>query len=104
MVNVFTVAREQRVAMFAPSVAVAEWWRRRSDRADLILEAMRVTHTDTAVVKAAGEACATVKGSTTIDAIVMATAARHGGVVYTSDVEDLMALTTVFPSVRVLHC
>jgi hypothetical protein len=104
MVNVFTVAREQRVPMFVPSVAVAEWWRKRTDRAEGILDAMRVEHTDTVLVRTAGEACAVVKGATTMDAIVMATAARRGGVVYTSDVDDLMALTRVFPSVRVLHC
>jgi predicted nucleic acid-binding protein len=104
MVKVFAVAREQRVPMFAPSVAVAEWWRRRTDRAELILDAMRIEQTDTALVNVAGEAVAAVKRAGTVDAIVMATAARRGGVVYTSDVEDLVALTRVFPEVRILHC
>jgi hypothetical protein len=104
MVKVFTVAREQRVPMFAPSVVIAEWWRKRSDRADQILDAMRIEHTDTALMKLAGEAVAAVRGAGTVDAIVMASAARRGGVIYTSDVDDLSALTRVFPEVRVLHC
>ena len=37
-----------------------------------------------------------------VDAIVMATAARRGGVVFTSDVDDLTRLREVFPNVRVL--
>jgi hypothetical protein len=65
---------------------------------------MRVEHADTVLVRTAGEACTAVEGATTMDAIVMATAARRGGVVYTSGVDDPMALTRVFPSVRVLHC
>ena len=104
IVKVFAVAREQQVPMFAPSVAIAEWWRKRSARAEEILAAMRVEHTDTALVQVAGEALAAVKGAGSIDAIVMAAAARRGGVVYTSDVDDLLALRAFFPGVRVLHC
>ena len=104
IVNVFAVAREHQVPMFAPSVAIAEWWRKRTSRAEEILAAMRVVHTDTELVKVAGEAVAAVRGAGTIDAIVMASAARRGGVVYTSDVDDLVALRAFFPGVRVLHC
>ena len=39
-------------------------------------------------MKTAGEALAAVPEAIAIDAIVMAAAARKGGVVYTSDVED----------------
>jgi predicted nucleic acid-binding protein len=104
MVQVFAVAREQRIPLLVPSVAVAEWWRKRTDRAELVLNALRVEHTDTALVKLAGEAMANVRGATTIDALVMATAARCGGLVYTSDVDDLTNLTRFFRGVRVLHC
>lgn len=104
MVKVFAVAREQKVPMFVPAVAVAEWWRKRTDRAEEILHAMRVEQTDTLLMRVAGEAIAAVKDAGTVDAIVMATAARRGGVIYTSDVDDLVALTQVFPEVRVLHC
>jgi len=43
-----------------------------------------------------------VRGATTIDAIVMASAASRGDVVLTSDVGDLERLRAVFPGVRVL--
>jgi hypothetical protein len=43
-----------------------------------------------------------VRGATTVDAVVMASAASRGDVVYTTDVTDLQALSPHFPSVRVL--
>lgn len=52
--------------------------------------------------KVAGEAIAKVTGATAIDAIVMASAARRGDAVFTSDVGDLERLRSYFPSVRVL--
>jgi hypothetical protein len=67
-----------------------------------ILGAFVVVHTDDELVRLAGEAQALVPKATTIDAIVMASAARAGGVVYTSDIGDLERLRSVFPSVRVL--
>jgi|HubBroStandDraft_6_1064221.scaffolds.fasta_scaffold419058_2 hypothetical protein len=45
-----------------------------------------------ALAKRAGEAVAKVPGATTIDAIVMASAASRGDVVYTSDFGDLERL------------
>ena len=50
----------------------------------------------------AGEAMAAIPGATTVDALVMASAARRGGVVYTADVDDLLRLQFHFPAVRVL--
>jgi hypothetical protein len=46
-----------------------------------------------ALAKRAGEALAKVPGATTIDAIVMASAAARGDVVYTSDFGDLERLS-----------
>ena len=46
IVKIVAVAREQRIPMFVPSVCVAEWWRKRSDLAEQILDAMRIEHTD----------------------------------------------------------
>lgn len=83
-------------------MCVAEWWRGRTDARERILEALIVQHTDDALVKVTGKAMAAVPTATCVDAIVMATAARRGGVVFTSDVEDLLRLQAVFPSVRVL--
>lgn len=57
---------------------------------------------DDAIARHAGQALAAVSGATTIDAIVMASAARRGDIVYTSDVDDLTRLASFFPSVRVL--
>lgn len=50
----------------------------------------------------AGEALAAVKKATLIDAIVMASAALRGDVVYTSDMGDLSLLQRHFPGVRLL--
>ena len=43
-----------------------------------------------------------MRGATALDAIVMASAARRGDVVLTSDVYDLERLRAFFPSVRIL--
>jgi len=67
-----------------------------------ILAGVIVEHTDDALVRLAGEVLAKVPAASCIDAMVMATAARHGGVVFTSDVGDLLRLQSVFPAVRVL--
>jgi hypothetical protein len=40
--------------------------------------------------------------ATLIDAIVMASAATRGDIVYTSDVDDLERLRVFFPTVKVL--
>lgn len=53
-------------------------------------------------VRLSSEALAAVSGATLVDAIVMASAAGRGDVVYTSDFADLDRLSTCFPSVRVL--
>ncbi|GAC1584458.1 MAG: hypothetical protein NVS3B20_14390 [Polyangiales bacterium] len=58
---------------------------------------------DTDLARLAGEAIAGVKGASVIDAIVMATASRRGGVVYTTDIEDLMRLHAFFPNTRVVR-
>jgi hypothetical protein len=102
MLAIFKTARVDRIAMVVPSMCVAEWWRGRTDVREKILAALIVQHTDDALVKVTGEALAVVPKATTIDAVVMATAARRGGVVFTSDPGDLLLLQKAFPSVRVL--
>lgn len=44
-----------------------------------------------------------VRGATLADAVVMASAAQSGDGVYTSDFDDLIALKTHFPTVRVMR-
>ncbi len=85
-----------------PAAVVAEWWRGRTDVRDDIVESVIIEHLTPEIAKSAGEALAAVKGATAVDAIVMASAARRGGVVLTSDVHDLERLRAFFPAVRVL--
>jgi hypothetical protein len=63
---------------------------------------LRIERVDVELGKLAGEALAAIHGATAVDAIVMASAARRGDVVYTSDVNDLARLREYFPGVRVL--
>lgn len=102
MGRVFVHARAQCIPMFAPADAVAEWWRGRTDVREKVLRALVVEPLSARIAKIAGEGLAAVKGATTIDAIVMATAALRGGVVYTSDFRDLERLRSHFRGVRVL--
>ena len=102
MLTFLAVARTDKVPLVVPSVCVAEWWRGRTDERDRILAALIVEHTDDALIRLAGQALAEVSSATCIDAMVMASAARRGGVVLTSDVDDLMRLQRAFPGVRVL--
>lgn len=86
-----------------PAVVYAEWWRGRTDMREDILAAVMVEDMPPVLCRAAGEALSAVKGSSLVDAVVMASAAlRGGGVVYTGDVHDLTRLARYFPTVRVL--
>jgi predicted nucleic acid-binding protein len=95
-------ARADALRITIPAAVVAEWWRGRFDVREMILAASHVEPMDESLARAAGEALAAVRGATTVDAIVMASAARRGDVVYTGDIEDLTRLQRRFPSVRVL--
>ncbi len=86
-----------------PAVVYVEWWRGRSDDREEIVDAVLVEGMEPTLCRAAGEALGAVRGATLVDAVVMASAAlRGGGVVYTSDVDDLQKLQRHFPTVRVL--
>jgi hypothetical protein len=86
-----------------PADVVVEWWRGRTDLREAILEAVDVEPLTPALAKIAGEALAQIPSATLVDAIVMASAASRGDIVYSSDVGDLEALRRVFPGVRVLR-
>jgi predicted nucleic acid-binding protein len=94
------IEREQRITV--PADVVGEWWRGRTDVRDGILDSVDVEPLSVELAKRAGEALASVKGATLVDAIVMASAASRGDVVYTSDVGDLSKLQKHFPGVRIL--
>jgi hypothetical protein len=95
------VVAEDRITV--PSPVVTEWWRggRRQQQFQHLFrpKGLVVEPTSLEVAMLAGEAIART-GATAIDAIVMAGAAQRGDVVFTSDLDDLDALRTVFPGVR----
>jgi predicted nucleic acid-binding protein len=95
-------ATELGVRITVPSAVITEWWRGRSDHRDAIVAAVRIEPLSERLAKLAGEALASVRGSTAIDTIVMASAAQRGDVVYTADVDDLQMLAAYFRAVRVL--
>lgn len=95
-------ATEEKIRITAPSAVITEWWRGRTDAREHIVAAVRIEPLSEKLAKLAGEALAAVKGATAIDAIVMASAAQRGDVVFTSDVGDLERLRSYFPAVRVL--
>ena len=102
MARVYATAVGDGILITVPAVVVAEWWRGRSDAREMILRGVRVEDTTVAVARLAGEALAAVPGATAIDALVMASAARRGDIVYTSDLADLERLRSYFPAVRLL--
>lgn len=97
----FAAARRQSLRITVPVAALAEWWRGGRTQARL-LAAFEVEIMKEGLAKTAGEALAAIPGATVVDAIVMASAASRGDVVYTSDFEDLTRPRAHFRSVRVL--
>lgn len=106
--KVFTRLCERDVLITVPLPVVGEWWRGRTDWREKILTSVRVEPLTLELVKLAGEALARLpavrgrSGPGIVDAIVMASAASRGDVVYTTDVDDLARLQAVFRPVRVL--
>ena len=87
-----------------PTPVIAEAWRggARSARIARLLGACTGEPLFEDLARVAGEAVAAVAGSGVIDAIVMASAARRGDRVLTSDFDDLDRLRARFPTVRLL--
>jgi hypothetical protein len=100
---VLALATKRGRTITVPAAVVVEWWRGRTDGRDDILAMVDVEPLDDELAKLAGEAIAATAGATVVDAIVMASAAKRGDLVYTSDVPDLLRLRSFFPSVRVVH-
>jgi predicted nucleic acid-binding protein len=93
---------ERTIRITVPWVVVAEFWRGRTDRRDAILRSVDIEAPSMVLAQRAGEALAAVARATLVDAVVMASAATRGDVVYTSDFEDLAVLQRRFPGVRLL--
>lgn len=100
-------ARDRGALLVVPAPVIIEWWRgdRLSSRRRQasIYEALWIEPTTAVLAKLAGEALQATPGATPIDALVMASAAQRGDVVYTSDFDDLDRLRSYFPNVRVLR-
>lgn len=99
--QILAAARTLGVQITVPTVVVAEWWRGRKGPVAKILDGVLVEPLSRDLARIAGEALARTKRSNAIDAIVVASAAQRGDVVYTSDLADLSAIAVCFPEVRV---
>jgi hypothetical protein len=95
-------ARALRWTITVPSVVVTEWWRGQRGPVARILDGVVVEPLVEGLARVAGEALARTRGKNAIDAIVVASAAQRGDVVYTADVADLSALAADFPTVKIL--
>jgi len=105
-------AEQDGIDVTVPAAVLAEWWRGGNGRQRNILECVEVESLTELVAKVAGDARADALQATSptgpkpsgIDAIVMASAAQRGDVVYTSDFDDLELLRAFLPGVaRVLQ-
>ena len=92
------VLHQAGVPITFPANAVVEWWRKGHGQA-AILDLGTLEPLSEPVIKAAGEALGKVPGSTPVDATVMASAARRGDRVFTSDPIDLQRLWEHFRAV-----
>lgn len=101
----FKNAELQGQQLTVPTPVIAEAWRggARSARIARLLEASVVEPLFEELARTAGEAVGALKGAGVIDALVMASAARRGDRVLTSDFDDLERLRSYFPGVRVLQ-
>jgi predicted nucleic acid-binding protein len=102
MASVFALATKHERKITVPTPVLIEWWRGSSRIREDILASVDIDPLDDALAKLAGEAIAAIRGATAVDAAVMASAARRGDVVYTSDVGDLTRLRAFFPNVRIV--
>jgi predicted nucleic acid-binding protein len=93
-------ADQDAVVVIVPAVVLVEWWRGGTGRQRAILESVDVEPVSEHLGKLASDALAAVPGATVVDAIVMASAAQRGDVVYTSEFEDLDRLHTHFRAVH----
>ena len=99
--KIYTHARDRGLVVATPNVAVAEWWRGRTEWRETILRGLLVEPASDEVMKLAGVALGKLRNATTIDAIVAAFAVQRTGIVYTGDVADFEALRGFFPALRV---
>lgn len=102
VLRIVRAAYDDRRIVTAPAVAVAEWWRGRTDTREAIVRGLHIEPIDIVIAKAAGGALAAVPRATLADAIVAASAARRGDIVLTTDPHDMLRLAAHFRAIRVL--
>ncbi len=102
MRQVLERAQERDQVITVPADVVAEWWCGPTDLRKAILDSVDVEPLTLRLAQIPGEAMAVVPGATLVDAIVMASAASRGDIIYSSDLHDLERLRRIFPSVRIL--
>ena len=103
IVAVIRAAQSAKTPITVPTVVVLEWWRgQHGGPVTKLLQGCSVEALSDALARLAGLAVASVSGAGNIDAVVMASAAQRGDVVYTGDMTDMLALKDHFPSVKVL--
>lgn len=103
--KVVAAANELRKRIHVPEVVLAEWWRGYTKGRAEILQAVAIDRLTSQQAKAAGEVLARLESdrvgaALTIDALVMASAASRGDIVYTSDPDDLLGLRDHFKAVK----
>src|SRR5262245_7695050 len=98
---VYRHAKERGLVVATPNVTIAEWWRGRTDRREVVLRGLLVEPASDETVKLAGVALGKVRNATAIDAIIAAFAAERSGIVYTGDAADFQELGTFFRTLRV---
>ncbi len=102
MLAFMTAALGGGARITVPAPVVSEWWRGQRGPAARILDAVVVEPLSAALAKIVGETLGAVRGATVVDAVVVASAARRGDLVLTTDLDDLTRIRDVaFPSVRI---
>jgi hypothetical protein len=87
-----------------PAAALAQAWRsHRQARLAQVVNACVVDPLDERLAKTAGELCGTSKTRDIIDAAVVASAARRGDAILTSDPRDLRRLASRAPEVTIIR-
>jgi predicted nucleic acid-binding protein len=86
-------AQREGIVPVIPAPVVTQVWRSaRQANLGRALDACAVQPVDEDLAREAGELCASAGTSDTVDAIVVASAARRGSVIATSDLVDLARL------------
>lgn len=101
-VSLVHVARMHGAPLHVPTTVLAEWWRSPNQASHI--ERMLTLHDLTAdLARSAGAALAELRlgPDSTVDATVMALAAKLGAMVLTSDGRDFRRLARAFPNVVV---